>query len=291
MDNDVVVTPSRGFPFQVHEAALLTLGIATIVALLVKGQVFGPVILEAVGATLLYAWVLLSCRGRTDKLRIRFLASYVFVVWFYWAVGRFTPALGTKLRDETLLGIDEAIFGQTPAVFCQGAARAWLTDLLSICYMTYHLYLVVVVAHVALAPDFASQRLGPLLFTGFALGFAGYLLVPAVGPSLSYPELFQEPLPGGTTTRLIAEVVTTGSSRYDVFPSLHFLITCILLNYDWYRFRRRFWIMLVPSAGLLVSTVYLRYHYGVDAIAGLILFLALRQTFSQIERTRTKLPE
>jgi hypothetical protein len=252
----------------------------TSLALLYTRRGFNVVALEAAGSTSLYAGVIGACRSRPSWLfRVRFLASYAFVVWFYCAVGRFTPALGTTLRDESLLVMDQAVFGQTAALFFERISTAWLTDLLSLCYLTYHFYLVVAVVHAALAPSLAAQRLGIYLFTGFAVGFAGYLLVPAVGPAHTYPELFRAPLPGGLLSRLIGEMVQAGSSRYDVFPSLHVLITCILLDHDWRNTRRRFWILIVPSIGLVISTVYLRYHYGVDVLAGLLLFLALRYTF------------
>jgi membrane-associated phospholipid phosphatase len=35
--------------------------------------------------------------------------------------------------------------------------------------------------------------------------------------------------------------------------------------------RWRFWLYLVPCAGFWVSTLYLRYHYFVDLVAGLLL--------------------
>jgi len=271
--------------------ALVALGSATTLALLAASQVLIAVLLETVGATILYATVIFACRSRTARFTIRLLASYGFVIWFYCAVARITPALETKLRDGALLAIDEAIFGQTPAIFWEGAARAWLTDLMSLCYLTYHFYLAVAVLHAALVLNIASQRFRVYLFTGFAIGFAGYLLVPAVGPAGAYPELFRDPLPGGTSAQLIAKVVAAGSSVYDVFPSLHVLITCILLDHDWRQLRRRFWIMAGPSLGLMISTVYLRYHYGVDVLAGFLLFLALRQTFLKAWRSEARIPE
>ena len=281
----------RRRPFAAHEVALVALGSVTTLALLAAGQLFNPVILEAIGPTILYATVIFTCRGQTGRFRIRLFASYGFVVWFYCAIAHITPALGTKLRDGALLAIDEAMFGQTPAIFWQEAATAWLTNLMSLCYLTYHFYVAAAVAHAGLVPNIASQRLSVYLFTGFAIGFAGYLLVPAVGPARAFPELFRGPLPGGTPARLVAEVAAAGSSGYDVFPSLHVLITCILLDHDWRQVRRRFWMMVVPSLGLLISTVYLRYHYGVDVLAGFLVFLALRQTFLKVERREARMPE
>jgi hypothetical protein len=276
---------------EAHEVALVALGSATTLALLAAGRLFTPVILHAIGPTVLYATVIHACRGRTGRFRIRFFTSYGFVVWFYLAISRITPALGTNLRDGVLLAIDEVLFGRTPAIFCERAATAWLTNLMSLCYMTYHFYLAVAVVHAGLVANIASQRLSAYLFTGFAIGFAGYLLVPAVGPARAYPELFRGPLPGGAPARLIEEVAAAGSSVYDVFPSLHVLITCILLDHDWRQVRRRFCIMIVPSLGLLISTVYLRYHYGVDVIAGFLLFLALRQTFLKVGRRESMMPK
>ncbi|MDB6015632.1 MAG: hypothetical protein JWR19_121 [Pedosphaera sp.] len=284
--------PSR-HPFAVHEMALATLGLGTMFALLLAGNSSNFVLLEVATAAGLYVAVVFACRDKTNTFqpRIRFLASFAFVLWFYCVVAHVTPALGTKLRDGNLLAIDEAMFGQTPAIFCERIVTARLTDLMSLCYLTYHLYLFVVVLHAALVPNTASQQLSDYLFTGFAIGFAGYLLVPAIGPAFAYPELFKEPLVGGAITRLVAKVVATGSSGYDVFPSLHVMITCILLDHDWRNVRRRFWLMAVPLLGLLASTIYLRFHYGVDLLAALLLFLALRRTFLKAGSREVGLPQ
>jgi len=279
----VLPVPRRRQLFEVHEAALTILGTGTALALMVANPRSNRVFLEVIVASSLYASVIFACasKSRTDRfnLRFRLLASYAFVVWFYCAVARITPALGTALRDRTLLAIDESMFGRTPAVFCERVATARLTDLLSLCYLTYHLYLPVAVVRALVTSNSAARRLSAYLFTGFAVGFAGYLLVPAVGPAAAYPELFRGPLPGGIPARLMGDVVAAGSSVYDIFPSLHVLITCILLDHDWRNARRLFWIMTIPALGMLVSTVYLRYHYGVDILMAFVLFLALRRTF------------
>ena len=74
------------------------------------------------------------------------------------------------------------------------------------------------------------------------------------------------------------------AARYDSFPSLHVLITLMLLGWDWRRFRGRFWIMLIPSMVMIASTVALRLHYTVDLLASGMLFVGLHAFF---ERERT----
>jgi PAP2 superfamily len=285
-----VIRKWGGFAF--HELALTGLGFGTAVTIFAVNRRFSPIFFEVCVALVIYASVIFSCRGRKGKMveRIRFLGSFAFTFWFYCAVARITPALKTPLRDEALLKIDETIFGRTPAVCCERMAVPWLTDLMSIFYMTYLVYLFVVVAHASVSPGASTENLGTRLFAGFAAGYAGYLLVPAIGPAYAYPHLFSAPLLGGLPMRINEQVVSNGSSRYDVFPSLHVLITCILLNYDWHHHRLRFWIMTGPCLGLLFSTVYLRYHYGADVLAAFVFFLVLWIALSRREQGRVSLP-
>jgi hypothetical protein len=263
---------------ETHELALAGLGGCTALALMAR-DAFGPLLAEVTAASAAYGIVMWRC-GKTPgltQLRIRFCASCAFVTWFYFAVGRITPALGSISRDPLLLAWDRSVFGETPAVACQRIATRPLTEVLSLCYLFYLVYLLIVVGHGVLVPD-VTCRLSRGLFIGFALGFVGYLLVPALGPARTYPELFAGALAGGPFTRLNAAVVSAGSSGYDTFPSLHVLVTLILLNHDAQHERRRFWLALTPSVGLFFSTIYLRYHYAVDVLAGVLLFLVMRQT-------------
>jgi hypothetical protein len=280
----------RRYPLDGHEVSLIALGVGTALALLLANAPSHRVLIEITGVSILYSAVIAWSASR-GKFRVRFLGSYAFVVWYYCAVARITPALGMPLRDGPLLGIDEAIFGQTPAILCGRMATAWFSDVMSVCYLTYHVYLCMAVAHAALVANKAGRMLSTYLFTGFTVGFVGYVLMPAVGPAQAFPDLFRGPLPGGMATRWTAELVAAGSSGYDVFPSLHILITCILLDHDFRHVRGRFWMMAIPSSGLLISTIYLRYHYGVDVFAAFVLFLLLRTTFLKARRREVTLAE
>ena len=278
---------TRRLRFEPHEIALSSLGFATSLALLIANH-RKAVLFEVLGVTVIYATVIALSRSRMNALgrKLCLVSSYAFVIWFYCAVARITPALGSNLRDSTLLHIDEIIFKHTPSVYCEQFSFSWLTGLMSVCYLTYHVHLALAVVHALRIRDASQEKLSAYLFIGFAVGFAGYLLVPAVGPARACPELFDNPIPGGTFSRVIGEVIAWGSSGYDVFPSLHVMITCILLEHDWREVRRRFWIMLGPCIGLFISTIYLRYHYAVDIFAGFLLFLVLRQAIFKTQIVR-----
>lgn len=253
-----------------HERLLVALGLGTTIALTFRTWSAAALVLAA---TVVFAAAAALSAVRAPRLRLAL--AYAYTLWLYEAVAWITPALGSPLRDPELAALDRALFGELPAVALGGWATPALTDVLSLCYLSYHLYL-----HLALlwalrrAPG--DVRLYERLFTAFALGLFGYLLVPAVGPAVASPEVFAGPLGGGWATALNHAIISRGTSVYDVFPSLHVLITLTLLDHDRRHHARRFGLLLPVCAGLFVSTVYLRYHYAVDLLAAVGFFIAAR---------------
>lgn len=197
--------------------------------------------------------------------RIAILWLYAFTLAFYTAVEWIVPALGRTALDAELLALDRLLFGETPAARFT-PSPGW-TELLSGCYLSYHVYLHGALIWAAVRIE-AAERLVRPLFLAFALGMAGYLIVPATGPAIAWPALFGAPIEGGWMTAVNQAFISRGTSLYDVFPSLHVLMTLTLLDHDWRHLRRRFWIALGPAVGLTASTLYLRYHYAVDLLAG-----------------------
>src|SRR5205823_1731037 len=111
------------------------------------------------------------------------------------------------------------------------------------------------------------------LFSLYGLGLLGYTLVPAQGPYLAMAHQFQGPLAGALFTRWNDWLVGFGSNGFDVFPSLHCAVTVYLLLFDRQHRPWRFWLLLLPCAGLWFSTLYLRYHYFIDVPCGFALGL------------------
>ena len=148
------------------------------------------------------------------------------------------------------------------------------TELMSACYLLLMPYILLSCLRWwrrAPARLDLARRFHAGLLTLYAAGFLGYLLVPAAGPYLAMPDAFDAPLRGGWLTALNDAVVRAGSTRVDVFPSLHVAVSAYLLGFDARvePARARRWAL--PVAGLWLSTLYLRYHYGVDVVAGLAL--------------------
>lgn len=102
----------------------------------------------------------------------------------------------------------------------------------------------------------------------------GYILFPALGPRYTMLHLHNVELKGVYFFEKISYILNSieGIKR-DAFPSGHTAITLLVLHLA-YKFERRLFYIYSPVAALLIfSTVYCRYHYVVDVLGGIGLYL------------------
>jgi len=203
--------------------------------------------------------------------RFRLIANYLAVCALYGSSTALIDALRVPVHSAELLSVDQRWLGETPSVAIGGVFSAGMNDLWSAFYLSYHIYLHWALIDALLRNSVWRQRYERVVFSTFAIGFAGYFLWPACGPEVAFPELYASPLQGGALTRLNNWVVATLASRYDAFPSLHVLVTASLLSCDWRWYRLRLWIMLCPALGMMFATLPLRLHYAVDLLASAVL--------------------
>lgn len=207
-------------------------------------------------------------------LAIFFLFKEVYVV---------IQSLGRPDWDDVLIAIDQTIFSVHPTIWLSQYSTPWLTEVLQISYASY--YFIMLVVGIELFVREEQQRFSFVLFTivyGFCLSYIGYLVFPAIGPRFTlhnFADLNRD-LPGLWMTNPIRDVINAGESipggtinafmfaQRDAFPSGHTQMTLISLYFATrYRLKTRGLITVLGTL-LVVSTVYLRYHYVVDVIAG-----------------------
>lgn len=185
------------------------------------------------------------------------------------------PTVQPWKADEALHAIDLALVGGNLSLAIEPWVNPVATEILSFCYLLFFPYLLFSIVvylfgdrrdDLGLAKTFCAG-----LFSLYGIGFLGYSLVPASGPYLAMAGEFGVPLDGWRLTQWNDAIVHMGSNGVDVFPSLHCAVSAFFLMFDFAHRRWRFWSYLVPAVGLWISTIYLRYHYFVDVVAGFAL--------------------
>lgn len=195
---------------------------------------------------------------------------------FYKQLTYLIPYLHPQDFDSVLILLDRKLFGLDPAVWMERLSTPWLTEYLQIVYSTfYFLPLLVGIPIYRNRPRAHFQVATFAVLLGFYSSYLGYLLVPALGPRFSIPQLQSSPLHGLFAYEILRQALNhLEQVTRDAFPSGHTEVTLILLYLAFRYYRPLFPAMVWIAASLIFATVYLRYHYVVDVLSGGVLALA-----------------
>jgi len=190
--------------------------------------------------------------------------------------------------DAVFIVIDRWIFGVDPTQWLEQWTTPILTEVMQFCYsMFYFLFLIAAIEYYQ-KHRVEEFRYGMfVILYGFYLSYVFYFIFPAVGPrfTLHNFETTNADLPGVFMTNALREFLNSAESiphnaanpvnfaQRDVFPSGHTQLTLVLIFLAYQsRLKSRHFILAVGVL-LVISTVYLRYHYVIDVIAGIVFML------------------
>ena len=179
--------------------------------------------------------------------------------------------LGIPQQDELMIQLDQILFGQALPLLLQPLISPAMTLLMESAYL--HFYYLLPIGSLIYFHLKGEQQLFLRLRRGliFALtgGFMLYFLLPVEGPISFIQNQFNSVLVPGH--QIVTDAVNSFRFAYDCFPSSHTAIPWVTLFIGWQYFNlpQRL-IVLAMTLTITCSTVYLRYHYGADVIAGFI---------------------
>ncbi|HEU4342480.1 MAG TPA: phosphatase PAP2 family protein [Candidatus Binatia bacterium] len=217
-------------------------------------------------------------RTRVGAAKKGFYLSVVITVMtvsiVFNSLGELIASIHATTFDDFLIAVDHSMFGVHPTVWMERWIRPTLSALLQFAYISYYfipLSLGVVLIAKGRFGAFEEVLFGILLC--FYLSYVGYLLVPAIGPRFTLSHLQTGDLQLYPLIETIQGALNAlEKNKTDAFPSGHTAVSLMCLYYAWKEREKKLFAVFVPVVtGLLISTVYLRYHYVIDVIAGIAL--------------------
>ncbi len=239
------------------------------------------------GLMAVYVTTLLAIRG--SILGRSWLSALVYrlvmlgtVLGSYFMLKSLLPVVNSGSLDAALYHLDLRVFGFEPAVWLDRFVTPATTEWFAFFYYSYFFVLAFHVLPMLLG----SRRMKD--FTEFSLGFLGvycishvvYMIVPGYGPVRFLSHLFEHPIPMGFWYERVLEMVNNAGAQKDIFPSLHTAGPTFCLLYSFaHRSRAPFkytWpVTAVFAANIIAATMFLRWHFLIDVIAGLTVALAV----------------
>lgn len=186
---------------------------------------------------------------------LHYLAHLVFPGWY----------------DRWLIQSDYALLGVHPTVWFEQFARPGPNDFMQFTYMSYYFYGVILGGVLYVRNETrAFWRVMTATGVSYYLGYLVSIFFPIEGPFHALAGLHQVDLAGGFFTSVIDFIERFGRVHGAAFPSAHVSGSLVALIGAWRYRRGLFWVFLPLFASMLVATVYGRYHYVADVVAGLL---------------------
>ncbi len=228
------------------------------------------------------AWILIA-HAAAMAAWIAFRTNFAFHCWYplpyvaacYKEMAILIPPIRGHDYDEWASRVDRALWGTDPILWLVHRPNAAITEFLQIAYSLF-IPVVLVVAYLLWRQrKFDEFRYYAFLIAlGFLASYLGYLAAPVRGPRFWLHSL--PPLRGlWLTTALQNTLDRLESAHYDCFPSGHTELTMLACWGSRMVSRKLFYVFLGYTPCIIFATVYLRYHYTIDVLAGALLALAL----------------
>jgi hypothetical protein len=205
---------------------------------------------------------------RLDPAFGRWLAGMSLTFCIYAALPPWLEGMAGASIDPLLEWSERAVLGTTLAQLLEPYVNDGSTLFWGLAYSLHvPLFFALPLLHHRAGRRARAERLVLTLALAMYFGFVGYVLFPALGPVGTMSGL--RPLGSNVATAAVA----TYGVALGTFPSLHAGV-CSAVAIDAWRTSRRLGVAFTLVAALIWgSTIYLRYHWVPDLLAGLLLVL------------------
>jgi membrane-associated phospholipid phosphatase len=229
-----------------------------------------------------------------DAGKIKFLKIirdwywYIFILIVFKEIYLLIHNLQIPDKDPVLIAIDQWMFGVNPTEWIYRFAHPVLTEFLQFCYSMFYLIVLSIPLYAYLKKDYEQFHYSFfLILLGFYFSYMGYILVPAIGPRFTIHDFYatDTELPGLLFYKTFRMLINLGESippdtliaatlvQRDCFPSGHTQLTLVSMYLSFKYNQKIKWIILFVGLNLIIATVYLRYHYVIDIIAGILFMI------------------
>lgn len=254
-------------------------------------MIWGRVRIAAMTAMLWGAYRLLPCRL---TLIARVAAQLALLTWWYpdtYELNRILPN-----QDHLFAAWEQQLFGFQPAYeFCKAVPSRVFSELMAMSYASYYPLIALTAGYYAVRRYDEFERASFVIMGSFFLYYVIFVLIPVTGPQYYYGAIGLDRVahgifpnvhdyfnthqarlscPGysdGFFYHLVESAHQAGERPTAAFPSSHVGITLILLLLAWHNRSKGLFFTVLPLFILMCfATVYIRAHYVIDVVAGLI---------------------
>jgi membrane-associated phospholipid phosphatase len=242
------------------------------------GPELTPYVLLQLGLLAAYAvaaWAMARWQEAAWVAWARPIVTVALILSLYTALGKLGVAAMPYQSDPWLSWLDNRLFGFDPSLAIQRFQTPGWVEFYSFIYGAFipYIYLSLALGCLGRPPTERDQFLTGWALT-YTISYVGYLFLPGHGPVVFQADQHEVALEGGLFYRIVVLGNEATGGLQGIFPSLHVGGSLYLCLFDMRRNRLRGMTYLPMVLLIYVATIFLRYHYVVDLIAGTVIAFA-----------------
>lgn len=215
-----------------------------------------------------------ALKGRTSGWKFFFRHWYPLILFLllYEESGYLIHMIFPQPFDPLINQLELALFGVYPTVWMQKFIYPGLNEFMMFSYCSY--YFILAVLGLGLFLGRKIREFDGLFFTSavaYYISYLGFVLFPVEGPRFALLSQHQLEINGGFFTSLAQGLIDMAGIQGAAMPSSHVAVAVVVLVYARRHHRTLCWVLSPLVASLAISTVYGRFHYVSDVIAGILV--------------------
>jgi membrane-associated phospholipid phosphatase len=205
---------------------------------------------------------------------IRNLYPIILYTFMYEELNNFVHLIHQGWFDNYIYNFEYSILGNHPTVLLDKIKSPMVTEFFKLSYFSYYFLVFVPALYIYFkkSQDALDDYVETISFA-FYICYISFILFPIRGPRYELMQFHPEPLVGYIITPIQNFIMKHGSMYGGCMPSSHVAAASVSVFMLWKYERKIFYILFPLLVSLCISTVYCRYHYFSDVLAGLIVFI------------------
>jgi len=210
---------------------------------------------------------------------------YLLIILFVYSQFQILiKAFRTIDYDNLLIKLDLYLLGENAGDYFVKYSSPILTEYLQIAYSLFYFLPVIVGWEIWKRQEENLDLFARNIIFAYFFSYFLYLILPAIGPRFTIYNFtkLSEDLPGLYLTKFLRWAINVGGGitndhlnptylvNRDCMPSGHTMITLVTIYYSFKLKTKVKSIILILGLSVIFATIYMRYHYFVDIIAGFV---------------------
>jgi membrane-associated phospholipid phosphatase len=250
-----------------------------------------PFLLPAhtIGLVLIHLLIQLHTRRPANRTLAFLRHTYPILLYtgFYHETGLLNQMLYSGYLDPHFLRLERWMFGWQPGLeLMERFPSRGVSEVLYAAYFSYYLMIVGVALALLLRDRRQCAHFISVVSFVFYVCYLTFIFTPVVGPRILCPGIVAQPLPADVTPasplttpaavqagvffQIMAWIYEGFETPGGAFPSSHVAVALCTVYFSFLYLRPIRWVHLVTAILLCIATVYGRYHYVADVVAGVL---------------------